>query len=55
MSTVPPKSQSERFVEAARALKADEDEDAFKAKLATIARQMPKPNESAPVKKRGKE
>jgi hypothetical protein len=34
--------QSERFVEIARALGADEDEAGFKAKLAVIARQKPK-------------
>lgn len=35
-------SQQERFIEAARRLGADEDEAAFKAKLAVIARQKPK-------------
>lgn len=34
--------QKIRFMEAARALGADEDEAAFKAKLATIAKQTPK-------------
>ena len=34
--------QIERFKEAARALGCDEDEAAFKAKLAVIARQKPK-------------
>ena len=34
--------QSARFIEAARQLGADEDEAAFKAKLAQIARQKPK-------------
>ncbi len=38
-----PSSQRERFIETARALGADEDEAAFKAKLAVIARQKPKP------------
>lgn len=33
--------QHARFVETARALGADEDEAAFKAKLAVIARQKP--------------
>lgn len=36
------KSQSERFIEAARELGCDEDEATFKAKLAVIARQKPK-------------
>lgn len=35
-------SQRDRFTEAARQLGADEDEAAFKAKLALIARQKPK-------------
>jgi len=35
-------SQRDRFTEAARQLGADEDEAAFKAKLAQIARQKPK-------------
>jgi hypothetical protein len=35
-------SQIDRFREAARALECDEDETAFKAKLAVIARQKPK-------------
>jgi len=34
--------QRERFIEAARSLGADEDEAAFKAKLAQIARHKPK-------------
>lgn len=34
--------QRNRFIETARALGADEDEAAFKAKLAVIARQKPK-------------
>jgi hypothetical protein len=41
--TRPKKSQRERFIETARAIGADEDEAAFKAKLAVIARQKPKP------------
>jgi hypothetical protein len=36
------RSQSDRFIETARALECDEDEAAFKAKLAVIARQKPK-------------
>lgn len=40
-------SQSERFKVAARELGADEDEAAFKAKLATIARQRPAPEPPA--------
>ena len=36
-------SQRARFIEAARALGADEDEAAFRAKLAVIARQRPAP------------
>jgi hypothetical protein len=35
--------QAARFAEAARAIGADEDEGAFRAKLATIARQRPAP------------
>ena len=35
-------TQSERFIEAARAAGCNEDEAAFKAKLAVIARQKPK-------------
>ncbi len=34
--------QRDRFIETARALGADEDEAAFKEKLAVIARQRPK-------------
>ena len=37
-----PKSQRDRFIETAKAIGADEDEAAFKAKLAVIARQKPK-------------
>jgi hypothetical protein len=36
------KDQAARFIETARALGCDEDEAAFKAKLAVIARQKPK-------------
>ena len=36
------KDQATRFIETARALGCDEDEAAFKAKLAVIARQKPK-------------
>ena len=46
----PPKSQSERFVDAARHLGADEDEAAFKAKLAQVARQKPKGDVPEPPK-----
>ncbi len=35
-------SQRDRFIEAARALGADEDEGAFKVKLAQIARHKPR-------------
>jgi hypothetical protein len=37
------KSQTDRFIETARSLGSDEDEATFKAKLAVIARQKPKP------------
>lgn len=40
--TDPPKSQRDRFIEAAQQLGADDDEATFRAKLATIARQKPK-------------
>ena len=36
-------TQRDRFIEAARQLGTDEDEAAFKAKLAAIARQKPPP------------
>jgi hypothetical protein len=42
VADTPAKSQRDRFIETARALGADEDEAAFKAKLAVIARQKPK-------------
>ena len=42
--------QAERFIEAARQLGADEDEAAFKAKLAQIARQKPKEDVPEPDK-----
>ncbi len=38
----PNSSQRDRFIETARALDADEDEEAFRAKLRTIAKQKPK-------------
>ena len=41
MPKQPDTQQSARFIEAARQLGADEDEAAFKAKLAQIARQKP--------------
>ena len=44
-------SQRERFIDTARALGADEDEAAFKVKLAVIARQKPK-DEPEPPKAR---
>ena len=40
--------QIDRFVEAARELGCDEDEAAFKEKLARIARQKPKDTTAAP-------
>lgn len=40
-------TQINRFVEAARALECDEDESAFKAKPAVIARQKPKVSDSS--------
>ena len=46
----PLKSQSERFVDVACQLGADEDEAAFKAKLAQIARQKPKGDVPEPPK-----
>ena len=49
-------TQRDRFVETARALGCDEDEAAFKAKLAVIARQRPKGTEApaSPEKADGK-
>ncbi len=41
--SIPQSEQSARFIETARALGADEDEAAFKEKLAVIARQKVKP------------
>ncbi len=46
----PDGEQSARFIEAARQLGADEDEAAFKAKLAQIARQKPKGDVPEPLK-----
>ncbi len=43
--------QADRFIETARALGADEDEAAFKAKLGVIARQKPKDEPKAPKTK----
>ncbi len=43
-------TQRDRFTEAARQLGADEDEAAFKAKLAHIARQKPKGDVQEPPK-----
>lgn len=48
----PATAQSDRFIEIARALGTDEDEAAFKAKLAVIARQKPK--EEPPTKSASK-
>ena len=45
-------AQRDRFIEAARQLGADEDEAAFKAKLAQIARQQPKGDVPEPPKER---
>jgi hypothetical protein len=50
-NTLASKSQAERFIETARALGADEDEAAFKAKLAQIARAAPK-DEPKPRRKK---
>ncbi len=41
-------TQRERFIKAARELGCDEDEAAFKAKLAVIARQKPKAGPEPP-------
>ena len=49
VSQVLPQEQIRRFAEAARAIGADEDEDAFRAKLALIARQKPLPQPEQPV------
>lgn len=53
-SSAPPviATQRDRFIETARKLGADEDEAAFKAKLAVIARQKPK-DASKPPKGKG--
>ena len=45
--------QAERFIEAARQLGADEDEAAFRAKLAQIARQKVKDVPEPPVESKG--
>ena len=45
--------QRQRFIETARALGADEDEAAFKEKLAVIARQVPK-DEAPPAPRQPK-
>jgi hypothetical protein len=47
-------SQADRFTETARALGADEDEAAFRAKLVAIARQKPKDALPAPPVKAAK-
>lgn len=43
--------QRDRFVEIARAIGADEDEAAFRAKLATTARQRIGPDPKSPAEK----
>ena len=43
-------SQRDRFIEAARQLGADEDEAAFKAKLAAVVRHKPKGDMPEPPK-----
>jgi len=43
-------TQSQRFVETARAIGGDEDEAAFRKKLAVIARQKPKDESKGPKK-----
>ena len=48
------KLQIDRFIETARALECDEDEAAFKAKLAVIARQKPKDDGKTGKAKSGK-
>ncbi|MEJ1977611.1 MAG: hypothetical protein WDN49_17405 [Acetobacteraceae bacterium] len=48
MSGEKKQSQRDRFIETARQLGADEDEAAFKAKLATIAKQKPKDEDASP-------
>ena len=44
------KPQRDRFIETARSLGADEEEAAFKAKLAVIARRKPKAHLPKPPK-----
>ena len=57
---MPPKPKDEgqraRFIDAARRINADEDEAAFRAKLAVIARQKPKdePKPEKPSPPRGR-
>jgi hypothetical protein len=43
-----PQSQRDRFIETARELGCDEDEEAFRAKLRVIARQKPKDDPDPP-------
>lgn len=45
--------QIDRFIETARSIGTDEDESAFKSKLATIARQKPKDEAAVKISKRG--
>ena len=42
-ASVPTRSQGEKFIAAARALECDEDEEAFKRSLRTVAKAKPKP------------
>ena len=51
----PPKSQPQhdRFLETARAIGADEDMEAFRAKLGVIARQKPKDESNTPPAVKG--
>lgn len=52
LKAVPDIEQAKRFSETARQLGANEDEAAFKAKLALIARQKPKGEVPEPPKDR---
>jgi hypothetical protein len=54
MNPMPDSSQSDDFIETARALGANEDEATFKAKPATIAQQNPKDDASPPPAQRKK-
>jgi hypothetical protein len=48
------KDQSKRFIEAARELGCDEDEDALKARMKRLAQTKPTPLKSLVKKPRGK-